>query len=153
MGGGWWWWWTGQTHFMVGPGRGPTKTPKQNQILYPTSHLVTLQYRVFRKKFRIEFFRFGNSGHLWSVWALLGNLGTFDTWALLSTFGQIRGECVSPHYSVNGEVWQGWYPVFQNCRISPLQLHLASLPQRWETASASSCPHAGFTLPRFGNVG
>ena len=26
--GGWWvggWWWTGQTHFMVGPGRGPTK--------------------------------------------------------------------------------------------------------------------------------
>ena len=26
--GGWWvgggWWWTGQTHFMVGPGRGPT---------------------------------------------------------------------------------------------------------------------------------
>ena len=23
-GGGWWWWWTGQTHFMVGPGRGPT---------------------------------------------------------------------------------------------------------------------------------
>ena len=25
MGGGGWWWWTGQTHFMVGPGRGPTK--------------------------------------------------------------------------------------------------------------------------------
>ena len=23
VGGGWWW--TGQTHFMVGPGRGPTK--------------------------------------------------------------------------------------------------------------------------------
>ena len=27
--GGWWvvggWWWTGQTHFIVGPGRGPTK--------------------------------------------------------------------------------------------------------------------------------
>ena len=27
--GGWWWvvggWWTRQTHFMVGPGRGPTK--------------------------------------------------------------------------------------------------------------------------------
>ena len=23
---GGWWWWTGQTHFMVGPGRGPTKT-------------------------------------------------------------------------------------------------------------------------------
>ena len=25
--GGWWgggWWWTRQTHFMVGPGRGPT---------------------------------------------------------------------------------------------------------------------------------
>ena len=30
VGGGGWvvgggWWWTGQTHFMVGPGRGPTK--------------------------------------------------------------------------------------------------------------------------------
>ena len=27
VGGGWWWWWTRQTHFMVGPGRGPTKIP------------------------------------------------------------------------------------------------------------------------------
>ena len=29
------WWWTGQTHFMVGPGRGPTKI-----ILYMTELLV-----------------------------------------------------------------------------------------------------------------
>ena len=29
VGGGWW---TGQTHFMVGPGRGPTKTRLSLQI-------------------------------------------------------------------------------------------------------------------------
>ena len=30
-------WWTGQTHFMVGPGRGPTKRElKLNRILEPS---------------------------------------------------------------------------------------------------------------------
>ena len=33
--GGWWvvggGWWTRQTHFMVGPGRGPTKMQTQNE--------------------------------------------------------------------------------------------------------------------------
>ena len=26
---GGWWWWTRQTHFMVGPGRGPTKSTQK----------------------------------------------------------------------------------------------------------------------------
>ena len=35
VGGGGGWWWTGQTHFMVGPGRGPTNKhmkKKQQQM-------------------------------------------------------------------------------------------------------------------------
>ena len=29
---GGWWWMTGQTHFMVGPGKGPTKIPSELEV-------------------------------------------------------------------------------------------------------------------------
>ena len=42
---------------------------------------------------------------------------------------------------------------FPRIAAFPLFSWTPSLPQRWETASALSCPDAGFTLPRFANVG
>ena len=32
--GGGWWWWTGQTHFMVGPSQGLTKSNSQIKICF-----------------------------------------------------------------------------------------------------------------------